>query len=305
MLASAAALRYEPVRRSKHGAAAVSMLGFIVRHVDGFATDPVYGDLLNAAERACSAHGLSLAHAQLPPNAERVDALPPMILRRQVQGVLVVGVFRHALLALMEQMGIPWVLVDHFEEDIPTDCITGRDEYGAYLATRHLLDLGHRAPPPAMILAPPGHGFGPNVETRWRGYCRALAEQGVPYDEAYVQRAETGRAVDALLALPAPPTAVFCWNDGHALAAMARLRERGVAVPEECSVVGYDDTYLAPRSVPPLTTIRVNRQLMARQSVTHLLERIAEPGLPARHTSLAVTLVQRASTAQRKGSLLG
>jgi len=77
------------------------------------------------------------------------------------------------------------------------------------------------------------------------------------------------------------------------------LQERGISVPQQCSIVGYDNIYLAASTVPSLTTIEVDRPLMARQAVTNLIERIAVSSLSPRHTSVAVTLVKRRSAMAR------
>ncbi len=298
VLAAAAELRYQPRRRGTSEPTAVSMLGFVLRNNTALESDPFYSDLLRSAENACALRGLSLAHARVPVDASRIEELPPMILRRQVQGLVVVGVFRPRFYALLQQVHLPWVSLDHFDEALPTDCVTGSDETGGYLATRHLLELGHRSPPPAMLAPDSDRANGPNADSRWHGYRRALAEFRVPYDERYVPRTELGPAMATLMGIARPPTAIFCWNDPAALFAMNVLRERGIVVPGECSVVGYDDIYLATSTVPALTTVRVDRQLMARQSVANLLERIAEPDLSPRHTSVAVTLVKRQSVGE-------
>jgi DNA-binding LacI/PurR family transcriptional regulator len=302
VLSAAAEVGFQPRRRAPAQPEAVSMLGFLIRENPYFplATDAFYSEVLHAVEQACRERGLSLVHASLPPDVSDFNDLPPMIRRRQVQGLVVVASFEPAFYKLIEQAHLPWVVVDHFDESIPTDCITGRDEQGGYLATRHLLELGHRVPPPAMVVSPPhpkGVPIGPNFEARYRGYRRALDEFGVPLDPAYVSRADVGAAAEALLALPVPPTAIVCGNDPAALMVLNILQERGIGVPDQCSVVGYDDIYLAARAVPPLTTVHVDRRAMGRRSVSELLERIADPDLPARHTRLAVKLVQRQSAA--------
>jgi len=295
VLAAATELGYQPRGRGKTEQPAVSMLGFVLRHSTALESDPFYSDLLRAVEHACAIRGLSLAHARVLANASRIEDLPPMIQRRQVQGLLVVGVFRPEFYALLPQVHLPWISLDHFDETFPTDCITGSDEYGGYLATRHLIELGHRSPPPAMLAPDSDRANGPNADHRWRGYCRALAEFGIPYDPRYVPRTELGPALSELMNLSRPPTAIFCWNDPAALFVLNGLRERGISAPRECSVVGYDDIYLATHTVPPLTTVRVDRHLMARQGVANLIERIAEPDLSPRYTRVAVRLVNRQS----------
>jgi LacI family transcriptional regulator len=304
VLAAAAELRYQPGRRSPQERVAVRMLGFIIRDNISISNTPFYSDVLYAAEQACARRDLTIARAHVPADASRLEELPPMMQHRHVQGLLVVGTFRPGFYTFLQRVGLPWVSVDYYDEALPTDCVTGQDIRDAYLATRHLLELGHRSPPPAMVVSPPGRmagPYGPNFELRWRGYCRALAEAGIPYDEQYVPWAEVGTAIDSLWQLPIPPTAIFCCNDPTALFVLDVLRERGIRVPHDCSVVGYDDIFLASTASPPLTTVRVNRMMLAEQGVTHLLERISWPELPPRHTAIAGSLIPRHSTTVRQG----
>jgi LacI family transcriptional regulator len=179
------------------------------------------------------------------------------------------------------------------------DVVRNDDERGGYLATRHLLDLGHTDPVPAMIAGPAEF---PSISDRLRGYRRAIADAGHHVDSALVRATALspagGRAQMAeLLDLPTPPTAVFCCNDATALGALATLRERGLHVPGDISVVGYDDIELAGQATPPLTTVRVDKELMGAQSVWHLLQRLRRPTMPGRETLLEVSLVVRDSTA--------
>ena len=272
------------------------MLGFIIRHNVPFANDPFYSQVLHAAERACAAADLSLAHAHALVDASSLEELPPMIQHHHVQGLLVVGAFDPAFYVLLQSVGLPWVSIDRFDESWPTDCVTGSDEHGGYLGTRHLLDMGHRTPPPAMLIEPPDPDagpHGPNFALRHAGYMRALADFGIPYDPALVPQTHCTDAMEILFGAAVPPTAIFCCNDPTALTALAWLVRHGISVPEQCSLVGYDDIYLAASAVPPLTCVQVNKDVMARQGVTHLLERIADPSLPPRHTLIGGSLIQR------------
>ena len=130
-----------------------------------------------------------------------------------------------------------------------------------------------------MLIEPPDPDagpHGPNFALRHAGYMRALADFGIPYDPALVPQTHCTDAMEILFGAAVPPTAIFCCNDPTALTALAWLVRHGISVPEQCSLVGYDDIYLAASAVPPLTCVQVNKDVMARQGVTHLLERIAD-----------------------------
>ena len=261
--------------------------------------NPFYMAVLNGAQRACAELGIALTLETVEENGERAGQLPLIVQRRQAQGLLVLGHLDAGYVKKLLDAGTPAVVVDHSVDDLPVDCVRSEDEQGGYLATRHLLDLGHVAPVPAMIIGIPG--LRP-IADRVAGYRRALAERGLRPAARYLQESvdlslKGGRAaMEALLDLPHPPTAVFCSNDSTALGALEALRMRGIAVPEECSVIGYDDMEMAAHSPPPLTTVHVDIDLLGAQAVWHLVQRVARPAMTPRSTRLGVSLVVRAST---------
>ncbi|HEY8454344.1 MAG TPA: LacI family DNA-binding transcriptional regulator [Actinopolymorphaceae bacterium] len=267
--------------------------------------NPFYMEVLNGAQRACANLGIALSLEMVEETGERAGQLPLIVQRRLAQGLLVLGFLETHYVRKLHDAGTPCVVVDHSLDDLPVDCVRSEDEHGGYLATSHLLDLGHLDPPPAMIVGLPQ--LRP-VADRLAGYRRALAERRLRPPASYVQQAvdlsqPAGRAaMEALLDLPRPPTAVFCSNDSTALGALEALRARGVRVPEDFSVIGYDDMQMAAHSLPPLTTIHTDIDLLGAQAVWHLAQRVANPGMTRRITKLAVSLLRRASTGPRSAS---
>jgi LacI family transcriptional regulator len=168
---------------------------------------------------------------------------------------------------------------------------------GADQATRHLLDLGHRRI--AQINGPPGWVA---TEDRRRGYRAALATAGILSDPrleaSAIPEIGPGReAAERLLDLDDPPTAIFAFNDNIAIGAMQAARARGLSVPEDLSVVGFDDVEHATIVTPALTTVRQPLAEMGRTAVS-LLNRLLEgQRFETLHTELATRLVVRDSTA--------
>ena len=168
---------------------------------------------------------------------------------------------------------------------------------GAVTATEHLLSLGHRRI---------GHAGGPSSsdcsQARVAGYGSALRRAGIPLDESLVVHvpfdfeagAEVGRA---LLDRPDRPTAIFVASDEIALGLLEQARLRGIRVPEDLSLVAFDDTFLAARVTPPLTTVAQPLFEMGRLSVQSLAQLIAGDRIGTDHLELATRLVVRASTA--------
>lgn len=303
VLEAAEELGYQHRRRDRsHGRADVTMLGMVTRHaMCSIVRNPFYSSVLHGAQAACNELDISLAYEVLSERSEHGAELPRLVQKNQTPGIIVAGYVRPAFLAMLRDSALPFVLVDNVAEPPIADSVCGNDHRGGYLATRHLLDLGHHDPPPAVITGP-AH---PSVRGRVAGYRQALAEFGSSVPDGYLRigdlQVEAGRReLRALLDLPTPPTAVFCVNDLTAIGVLGELRDLGFDVPGDFSVVGYDDIDLATSVRPRLTTVRVDRFALAAQAVRYLHERVAAADMPIRQTLLDVELVVRESTGRRK-----
>jgi LacI family transcriptional regulator len=194
--------------------------------------------------------------------------------------------------------GYPFVVVDPrrpLDDGIPA--VSANHWAGAKEATDHLLALGHR-----RIAALTGRRGWAATEDRLSGYHTALAGAGVlPAPELVVEGdwlLEGGRALTAaLLDLPHPPTAIFAFNDNMAVGALFAAKQRGLRVPEDVSIVGFDDTEQATIVTPALTTVRQPLEEMGRMAVSLLTRLIERQRVEALRIELATKLVVRDSTA--------
>lgn len=197
----------------------------------------------------------------------------------------------------LDRQRIPYVLIDPAHEPPPGVVSVGAANWqGGVMATEHLLALGHER---IAVLA--GHPDTMSGAARVAGYRSALASAGVRHRAEYVRRTgpEDGAVrlcVLELLDLPEPPTAVFVCSDRMAPAVYGALAERGLAVPDEVSVVGFDDLPVARWSVPALTTVRQPLAEMAATAL-RLLVRMTRGDRPeGTRTELSTRLVNRTST---------
>lgn len=170
----------------------------------------------------------------------------------------------------------------------------GDDRLGGYLATRHLVDLGHR-----RVALVEGPTYASSALGRRAGYEEALREAGLPVDPALVLPStfsmESGEAAGrALLTVDPRPTAVFAVNDNTAVGLLSAVQRAGLRVPEELSVVGYNDIPLAARLPVPLTTIRVPFTEIAGAAVDLLIDAVA--GVAPSTRRFAPTLIPRSTT---------
>lgn len=221
------------------------------------------------------------------------------VLRRQPIGIILVASEIDTKDAQrLRSRSIPMVMVDPYgapASDAPS--IGSADWNGAFLATQHLIELGHTE---IAIITGPDNQMASTA--RLSGYRAALDAAGIGVRAEYIR---SGRfhhhdgyvGGTELLTSGRPPTAIFASSDLHALGVYEAARSLGVSIPEDLSVVGYDDLAIAKWAGPPLTTVRVPLSTMAEQA-THLVTRLRdEPELAFSRVELATTLVVRESTA--------
>jgi LacI family transcriptional regulator, galactose operon repressor len=201
-------------------------------------------------------------------------------------------------LARLLDAGYHFVVIDprgRLDDRIPS--VSAAHTAGADQAMQHLLGLGHR-----RIAAVTGPSGWVATEDRRRGYHAALAAAGVLPDPALEVESnfEIGGGAEAtapLLDLPDPPTAIFAFNDNLAIGAIQAARTRGVRVPEDLSVVGFDDTEHATIVTPELTTVRQPLAEMGRTAVSLLMRLLERQRFETLHIELGTRLVVRDSTA--------
>ena len=209
--------------------------------------------------------------------------------------VLVLPSDLQAIVEHLRQIAFPFVLVDYqgVEEQVPAVCATNWQ--GAYNATEYLIELGHR-----RIGFITGDMEMAAARNRLAGYQAALRTHHLPGEPSLVRNGQFHysdgyAATAALLALPNPPTAIFASNDDMALATMDALREQGLRVPDDISVVGFDGIPQAALVHPPLTTVSQPLAKMGRVATQMLLDRLKDPGKPVRRIELPTELIVRGS----------
>lgn len=214
------------------------------------------------------------------------------------QGViLVTSEVDQAHLTSFADNGIPVVLVDPLgapEESVPT--VGATNWAGGKTAVEHLVDLGHR-----RIAYIGGPERAECNQARLHGYLAALMDAGIDRDSDLIHAGafdfETGvRGLSAMLELPDRPSAIFAGSDTIALGVIAEAHRRGIAVPRELSVVGFDGTQICEQSVPRLTSVAQPLQEIGRAALRTLL-RLSRGDIDSAHVELATKLVVRDSTA--------
>jgi LacI family transcriptional regulator len=198
----------------------------------------------------------------------------------------------------LDARGIPLVYVDRVSEDSERCWVKTDDVAGGRLAGRHLVELGHTRVAFAGSL-----GSTPWVRRRFAGFSETLSEAGITAAPLVTDswRIEDGRRIGAALAAQpreSLPTAVMCGNDYLALGIMLELARHNLRVPDDVTVVGFDDHAWAETATVPLTTVRQPREELGRRAVRLLLDEIDHGDAHThRHELLEPELVARASSA--------
>jgi LacI family transcriptional regulator len=198
----------------------------------------------------------------------------------------------------LARAGLPLVVLDPLHlPDSRIHSVGATNFAGGLAATQHLLSLGHR-----RVAYLGGPTMAVCNQARMHGYRAAMEAEGVPVPDTYVRPGDftygTGLlGAAALLGLHEPPTAIFAGNDEIALGVIETARDRGLRIPEDLSVVGFDDTSLARTASPPLTTVRQPLREMGGAALRTALRLANGEKVDSHHIELATELVVRASTA--------
>jgi len=263
-------------------------------------SDPFVAEVVAGIEDVANERDYSVFLANSNADPDREVRVVRQFEERRVDGIVVTSSRVGALyVPLLTRMGVPIVLLNNqhptgFVHSVMIDNIDASRK-----AVRHLIELGHRR------IAYIGDRFGHQSDTeRFSGYRAALDEADVPFQPDLAAhgngKPEGGEAaMRELLALPKPPTAVFCYNDMTALGALRAVRANGFSVPADISLVGFDDIQLAGYYDPPLTTIHQPTREMGRLAMETLLALFADPS-PEHNIKVRGELIVRQSTAPPK-----
>ena len=262
-----------------------------------FLSNPFYAGVFAGIEAETREHNYALMFASATGESPvSMGHLPKFVVEHRVDGLLIVGAVEPNVISSLQSTKRSFVLVDYHLPDDGIDTVVTNNVRGGKTATEHLISLGHRNI--AFVGGEPldRGNFGERLE----GYREALSDAGIPIREEFVQGGDIVGGYDAMMTIldRAPEvTAIVGCNDANALAAMGALREKGITVPKDMSVIGFDDIPASQESWPPLSTMRVDKISMGRKAAQRLLQKLDEGESAAPHQIVfAAELVKRAST---------
>ena len=242
-------------------------------------TDPFVGRVLEGIEELAREAGFALIVTTSQPDPERQMSAINTLSAYRVAGIIVLcSRVQPAYLAELMKLDAHIVLINSElssqQSNLAKNSIRIDDACAAKSAVSHLIELGHRRI--AHLTVADGSA---SSQARWAGYKQTLEEHGLEYDPTLTIETESSEhggaeATRKLLGLKPRPTAIFCYEDQIAVGALAALRQAGLKVPHEISVVGIDDIAIAAWVSPPLTTVRQSTRKMGRMAMKMVLRQL-------------------------------
>lgn len=256
--------------------------------------DPFVGEVVRGIEELAADNGYHVFLGTSHSDPIREVNLVKGLREWQVDGVIVASSRVGALyMPLLNEIGVPIVLINSQQDGPYIHSVTVDNVQGGQMATEYLIRQGHDCI--AYMGGPSDHS---SHRDRLLGYQNGLRNGGIAFDPTLVcsgnGRADCGEQVAQLLGRSPRPTAIFTYNDWTAIGVLHALKRRGLGVPGDMSVVGFDDIEFASYTDPPLTTIRQPKDEMGRLAIRMLVDVLR--GVPVANVKVPGTLVVREST---------
>ena len=294
VLDAARALGYRLVKRGAptRAIASATAIGFVVNEMS---TDPWAAIAMDGAREAAWEHGLTNSAAVTRGDVEMEQAVLAQMAALPLLGLIYATIHTQRITPPQALSRIPSVLLNCYAADRSLPSFVPSEIAGGHAATWRLVQAGHRRI--GFIM---GEALMDASRDRMKGYRQALAAADIPFDPELVfpgnwELSAGYEQTFALMNLWHPPTAIFCANDLMAAGSIEALRELGLRVPADISVIGYDNRELAQYTHPPLTTIVLPHFEMGAQAAAYLIEHVGKTVRRAPHVKVECPLVERQS----------
>jgi LacI family transcriptional regulator len=265
--------------------------------------DPFNYAILCGVEDECERLSINMMYASLPVDEiSSAKTWSPMLENEQIDGLVVIGVvFEKPELVARIPKEIPVVLVDSYAYGADYDSVLIQNERGAYNAVRYLIQQGHRD---IGLIGSGIHGRAhPGILERHQGYLKALADHEIQrtyVEDSYLHHEQAYHAAYNLLKRCPEVTAIFSCNDDIAPTIVQAVTDLKRHVPKDVSIMGFDDSVVALKTQPLLSTVHVDKELMGALAVRQLYERSANSERPPITTLVGTCLIERESVAKNE-----
>jgi LacI family transcriptional regulator len=217
--------------------------------------------------------------------------LPRIYNEKKVDGLIFLGQIDKKYVAEIQNIESPVIFLDFYTDQNEIDCVLTDNFYGVYEVTNYLIRNGHRK----IAFVGNVHATS-SIQDRFLGYYKSLLEHRIDLKDEYVikDRDELGRYID--INFPTDmPTAFVCNNDEVAYNLINELQKNGIQVPEDCSVVGFDNSIYAKLTDPSLTTVAVDMEEMSKVAVKFIMEKLKNPQKKYGRTFIKGNIIHRGS----------
>ncbi|OXX32205.1 transcriptional repressor PurR [Vibrio sp. V09_P4A23P171] len=260
-------------------------------------TNPFFGEVVKGVERSCYHKGYNLILCNTEGDSQRMQASINTLLQKRVDGLLLMcSTLEGERIDVFERYpDIPVVVMDWGPMLFPSDKIQDNSLRGGYIAANYLIECGHKE-----IGCITGPLIRHQAQMRYEGYKRAVLEAGLDIYPNWIVESdfecEGGyEAFNKMLAKGPLPSAIFVSNDMMAMGVINAANEKGIRIPEDLSLMGYDDIHIARFMSPALTTIHQPKYRLGKAAVDTLLARLENEALEPQIVQLEPTLVVRKS----------
>lgn len=227
---------------------------------------------------------------------ERELMLPKMYNEMKVDGLIILGQISKAYIEILKEVDVPVVFLDFYDEHGEFDCVISDNFYSTYEITNYLINKGHTK------IAFVGNIYATSsIQDRFLGYYKSLLEHGMQLDKEYIisDRDNDGKLID--LSIPKNlPTAFVCNCDRVAYNLAKKLNEQGYRIPEDCSIVGFDNDIFSTLSDLKLTTVEVNMKEMAETAIKIIMSKVQDSNKKYGRVSIKGKIIYRDSVEQIK-----
>ena len=260
-------------------------------------TNPFFGEVVKGVERSCYQQGYNLILCNTEGDNERMRESINTLLQKRVDGlILMCSSLEGERIDVFEQYpDIPVVVMDWGPMLFTSDKIQDNSLRGGYLAAKYLIESGHQ-----QIGCITGPLVKHQAQMRYEGYKRALNEAGLDFNANWIIEAdfecEGGyEAFNKMFAKDSLPSSIFVCNDMMAMGVINAANEKGIRIPQDLSIIGYDDIHIAKFMSPSLTTIHQPKYRLGKAAVEALLNRLEKGAIDAQVVQLEPTLVERST----------
>lgn len=296
-------LNYHPTRSARDLVSKITgNIGFILTDNHFLRTEPFYTKIFLGTEFEARDFNYYVLLTTVNKDFSEEDPLPRFVLEKSVDGVLLAGKVPQLLIDKLNEYDLPIVFIDYFSKNEKWPVVQIDNINGGMTATEHLIDMGH-----TNIGFIGGDIEHPSINRRLHGYKMALYNAGIEFDESRVDASESNTdrvngysAVKKLMKNKSDITAIFACNDAMAIGAIRGLNEMGKKVPDDISIIGFDDVEADLMIDPPLSTIRVPKYEIGIEAMRLIVEVVTKKSVSNKKVLVPVELIKRKSVKRKK-----